>query len=246
MSVKSQLQQYSAAIAMALIPFLFFSFYIFNRRGIYDLYVFNRVAGDTAIVIIGFILLIGPLCGVSQRFSKFIQYRKELGIVAGILALTHFIFSVFVLIERFPLSRYLSNPLSPLFGLIAIVILIYLLAISYAKIQSRLSPKFWWKSQQWGVRFAFTTAIIHLFFRKYEAWFNWFSGRERPEVIIPSFPPEDMIVFIFVAAVFLIRFSLLFLPKTASRSVVGGFGILMVMAYAFCFIWGIKAFNLIS
>ncbi|MFA5770816.1 MAG: hypothetical protein WC894_04970 [Patescibacteria group bacterium] len=63
--------EYAIAFFFALISFIIFSLYLFNRRGFYDLYIINKVFAGVAIFQLGIMLLMGPLCRMFDAFDHF-------------------------------------------------------------------------------------------------------------------------------------------------------------------------------
>ena len=98
---KEQLRQYFTAFLLSLGVGAIFSLYLFLRRGYYDLFILNKVLASASLVLLGIILLIGPISRFYNRFDKWLIYRREIGIFAFLLALTHGIIS----------SSHLNNPL---------------------------------------------------------------------------------------------------------------------------------------
>ena len=122
---KYQFQQYGMAFAAAAILFVALSVYLFYRRGYYDLYIANKVFAGVAAVLLGIVILIGPGSRLFSFPDRYVQYRKELGIVAFFLALIHGIASFFFLPSKFPLSGFLGTLNWPfVFGLIATAFLL--------------------------------------------------------------------------------------------------------------------------
>ena len=77
-----QFKQYAAAILSALIIFGFLSIYLFFRRGYYDLYIANKAFAGAGTILLGLVLLIGPLsrifAGFANLYVKFDSIRHNL------------------------------------------------------------------------------------------------------------------------------------------------------------------------
>lgn len=128
---KYQIKQYGTALMVAMFLFVILSVYLFYRRGYYDLYIANKIFAGVSAILLGIVLLIGLLSRLFSFFDRDIQYRKELGIIAFFLALSHGVISLFFLPSKFPLSGFLKTPNWPfVFGLTAIIILIAVFFIS--------------------------------------------------------------------------------------------------------------------
>jgi len=74
-----QFKQYAAAILSALIIFGFLSIYLFFRRGYYDLYIANKAFAGAGTILLGLVLLIGPL---SRIFAGFAWYCAMISLTA--------------------------------------------------------------------------------------------------------------------------------------------------------------------
>ena len=130
-SWRYQFQQYGIALAAAAILFIILSLYHFYRHGYYDLSIANKNFALAATALLGIVILIGPGSRLFSFPDRYVQYRKELGIVAFSLALIHSIASFFFLQDKFTTQKFLStNWWTFIFGLIAIAILIAIFFIS--------------------------------------------------------------------------------------------------------------------
>src|SRR3989338_174379 len=148
---KYQFQQYGAAFAAAIFLFAVFSAYLFFRRGYYDLYIANKIFAGVAVVLLGIVLLIGPLSRFFSFPDRYVQYRKELGIVAFFLAFIHSIVSLFFLPSKFSLSGFLGALNWPfVFGLAAILVLVAIFFISNDRAMIAIGRKRWWQMQYWS------------------------------------------------------------------------------------------------
>lgn len=206
-----QFQQYGAAILVAGILFVAFSLYLYNRRGYYDLYIVNKIFAGDATVLLGIVLLLGPLSRYFKIFDRYVQYRKELGIVAYVLALAHTIASFFFLRSHFPLERFLTYGRWPfIFGLLAVIVLTYILVISNQAAMRKLGPKLWWFMQGWGVRAAFLFTVLHVGVMKYKDWLKWYQQGGGTELVHPEWPGAGILVGWFMAAVIVVRVGELF------------------------------------
>src|SRR3989344_6842029 len=139
-----QFQQYGVALAVTLPLFLVLSIYLFYRRGYYDLYIANKVLAGVATVVLGLVLLIGPLSRFFSFPDRFLQYRKGLGIVAFFLAFSHSVISLSPPLSKISLVGLLGTLEWPLiFGLMAILILLAIFCISNDRAMLALGTKRW-------------------------------------------------------------------------------------------------------
>src|SRR3989344_5610814 len=142
---KYQFRQYGTALTAGVFWFGVLSMYIFYRRGYYDLYIANKVFAGAAAILLGLVLLIGPLSRLFSFPDRYVQYRKELGIVAFLLALAHGIVSLFFLPSKFPLEKFVGTLNWPfVFGVIATAILIGIFIISNERAANALGRERWW------------------------------------------------------------------------------------------------------
>ncbi|MBI3963852.1 MAG: ferric reductase-like transmembrane domain-containing protein [Candidatus Kerfeldbacteria bacterium] len=203
---KFQFQQYGVAVALATLLFAVLSVYLIFRRGYYDFYIANKVFAGVAAVCIGVILLIGPLSRFSRALGRYIQYRKELGIVAFLLALIHGVVSLFFLPSKFPLSGFFGTLRWPfLFGLSATIVLVAAFVISNDRAMAAIGGKRWWWLQNWGVRFAFLLTLLHVFVMKWNGWVQWYTVGGGRDLIHPEWPGAGLLVGWFMAFVVLVR-----------------------------------------
>ncbi len=137
---------------LASLPiFATLSLYLYLRRGYYDFYIANKAFGSTSLIVIGIVLLIGPLSRLYQRFDTWVSYRKELGIVGFALALVHTIISLFLLPDKFAFASFfkftsINRGLVPfLFGIGSIIIFFILTIMSFDAVIRRMDKAVWWR-----------------------------------------------------------------------------------------------------
>ncbi|MEK7064158.1 MAG: ferric reductase-like transmembrane domain-containing protein [Patescibacteria group bacterium] len=203
---KYQCRQYGAALVTAIPVFAALSLYIFYRRGYYDLYIANKAFAGDAAVLLGIVFLLGPLSRFFSVFDRYLQYRKEIGIVAFFLALVHSLVSLFFLPSKFPLSRYLSTLNWPfVFGLAGLGVLVILFFISNSWVENRLGTERWWWLQNWGLRLIFGLVVSHVFVMKMGGWIGWYKVGGGKELVHPEWPGAGLLVGWFMVFVVLIR-----------------------------------------
>jgi len=234
---KEQIRQYFLATIFGFVLFILLSGYLFLRRGYFDLYIINKVLAGASLIILAAVILIGPLSRLYDRFDSWIIYRKELGIVAFLLALAHGVISFFFLSDRFSVAYFMNNLLTFIFGLISLFILAYLFILSFEKVIENLDRKKWWLVQSWGVRIAGTLAFLHIFLMKYPGWLKWYTQGGAPELARPYLPPASIIAFSFAFFVVLVRLSEFFGKKTG-RIIVLLLFILLIFFFVGSFLWG--------
>ncbi len=194
---KYQLQQYGAALMAAVPVFVSLSLYIFYRRGYYDLYIANKVVAGDAAILLSIIFVLGPLSRFFNVFDRYLQYRKEIGIVAFFLALVHGLISS---------ARYFSGFSWPLiFGLAALVILVFLFLISFGLVENALGNSRWWWLQNWGLRLAVLLTALHVFMMKFPGWVKWYQVGGETGLAHPELPGASLLLGWLVVFAFLIR-----------------------------------------
>ncbi|MEK7664553.1 MAG: ferric reductase-like transmembrane domain-containing protein [Patescibacteria group bacterium] len=203
---KYQFQQYGAALAAAAFLFTIFSVYLFYRRGYYDLYIANKVFANVAAALLGIVLLIGPLSRFFSFPDRYVQYRKELGIVAFFLAIIHSIVSLFFLPSRFPLAGFLETVNWPfIYGLVAAIVFITIFFISNERATAAIGREKWWRLQYLGARFIFVLVFLHVFVMKWDGWMKWYKIGGGKELVHPEWPGAGLLIGWFMALVVLIR-----------------------------------------
>jgi DMSO/TMAO reductase YedYZ heme-binding membrane subunit/predicted heme/steroid binding protein len=205
---KYQLKQYGVAFFLAVPIFVSLSLYIFYRRGFYDLYIANKVfAGDGA-MLLGIVFILGPLSRFFNFFDRYLQYRKEIGIVAFFLILVHGLVSLFFLPSRFPISRYFSSiNWSFIYGLLGLVVLVLLFLISNNKVENIIGTKTWWRLQNWGLRIVIGLTVLHVFVMKTPGWLSWYRIGGEATLAHPELPGGGLLVGWILVFVVLVRLS---------------------------------------
>lgn len=135
--------------------------------------IFIRATGTLAFLLLTFILCIGPLARLTQRFRPFLYNRRHLGVTTFLIALVH---AVLVIVwyhgfsETNPLvSVLISNPRYTSIsgfpfeslGLIALLILYLMAATSHDFWNANLGPGVW-KALHMGVYFAYALLVAHI------------------------------------------------------------------------------------
>lgn len=180
--------------------------YLTARRGYFDLSIVNKSLASASLILLGIILLIGPLSRLYQRFDTWVNYRKELGILAFLLGAVHVYLSMFSLAKRGPFGLFQSRPLVAYSGLLGLLIMAYLFIISFEKIKQKIGVSQWWRMQYWGARITGAAIFVHMSVFKYSEWNTWLSGKAE-NLARPDWPPVSLLVAIFFAFVILTRLS---------------------------------------
>lgn len=206
---KYQFRQYGMALAAAVPLFVVLSVYLFFRRGYYDLYIANKIFAGVGTILLGIVLLIGPLSRFFSFPDRFIQYRKELGIVGFFLAFIHGVVSLFFLPTRFPFLNFSvifkSWPFT--FGFAGLILLVAIFLISNNRAMKDMGYKKWWSLQNWGVRLVFIFIILHVFVMKWDGWVKWYKVGGGKELVHPEWPGAGILVGWFMFFVVIVRLS---------------------------------------
>lgn len=154
-----------------LILFAVFQFVFHPDTSIETLII--RATATLALIMLHIILMIGPLCRISDRFLPLLYNRRHLGVSMFLMALVHGIFSIIqfhTLGDINPLaSVFISNPhYSSLvhfpfqsLGFFALLILFLMAATSHDFWLNNLSPKVW-KTLHMFVYIAYGLIIMHV------------------------------------------------------------------------------------
>lgn len=235
---KYQFQQYGTALAIAISLFVVLSVYLFYRRGDYNLYIANKIFAGVSAIVLGIVLLIGPLSRLFSFPDRYVQYRKELGIVAFFLAIIHEIVSLFFLPSKFPLSGFLGTLNWPfVFGLTATIILGAIFLISNDRAMAVIGRERWWRLQYWGVRLALTLVLLHVFVMKWNEWVKWYQVGGSKELMHPEWPGAGLLVGWFMVFVILVRLAEFVSPKLGRVAWYASI-ILLPVIYIATFWWG--------
>lgn len=234
----SGLQWYLKAALAAAPIFLVLSVYLFFRRGYYDLYIANKAFAGTAAVLLGMVMLLGPVARSLTVFDRFLKYRKHLGVLAFLLVIVHSLSSYFFLSDHFPRASFTSSGLWPfVFGLTALTVLFGLYMISRERIRALLGGRTWWRLQNWGVRTAFVLVLLHVGVMKFPSWLSWYAKGGSKDLVHPEWPGAGLLVGWFLGFVLLVRIFDRFGPKAGK---IGwqclAFGV--PLAYLATFLWG--------
>lgn len=175
-------------LCVGLFVFLVFSVYLFLRRGYYNLSIANKAFGSTAAILAGITLVLGPLARTYDWIDRYVVLRKPLGLLALLPALVHTAISIFPLPARW---------LPATLGGVAVILWLYLAAISRPKTIQTMGPALWRARQSLLARIAFLAIFVHVILLKYPEWLRWFAK--------PGYPPASLFVFLIMLVVLLYR-----------------------------------------
>ncbi len=204
---KEDTSRWIKSIIISIIVFLFFSLYLFARRGYFNFYIVNKVFGSSAVILAGATLFIGPLSRRFSFFTKGIRIRRHLGLLAFAFGLLHVVITIFFLNTKFPLSFYINAWLPVGFGSLVIFVWAYMSYISRNTKIKEMGTDVWKKRLSIAGQLAFLFIFLHLFIMKYEGWIKWFHGqvKQTPELAHPSYPPASLFTLFFIVTVIVYR-----------------------------------------
>ena len=201
---KYQCRQYGAALVTAIPVFAALSLYIFYRRGYYDLYIANKAFAGDAAVLLGIVFLLGPLSRFFSVFDRYLQYRKEIGIVAfsWLSSIVWFLFFCHLNFLCRDIFRRLIGPSSLVWRAWEYCNTLF---ISNSWVENRLGTERWWWLQNWGLRLIFGLVVSHVFVMKMGGWIGWYKVGGGKELVHPEWPGAGLLVGWFMVFVVLIR-----------------------------------------
>jgi DMSO/TMAO reductase YedYZ heme-binding membrane subunit len=152
----SNSRDYLVAALIGAVLTVFLGVYLLLRRGYVfaapasagALYVPNKVLAGVAVVLIGLSFLVGPLTRYFNRFDSWLNYRKEIGIVGGLFGILHGLVSAFLIPKKFTLEGLFSSYSfgTTIAGLIAMIVFVALITISYQAMIKWIGGVRWWLS----------------------------------------------------------------------------------------------------
>lgn len=216
--IKETVKQYSVATVTALGLAVGLGLYLTARRGYFDLSIINKSLASASLLLLGIVLLLGPLSRLYQRFDKWVNYRKELGVLAFFLGAAHVYMAMFPLAKTGPWGFYQAKPLAAYPGLLGLVIMLILFILSFEIMKKKLGAERWWKAHYRGVRIAALAVLFHMSVLKYSEWLKWLSG-ETGKLTQPGWPPASLLVAVFSGLVLLVRLAEIFGLRAAKALV---------------------------
>jgi len=210
------IRQYAVALVVTAATVWLVYRYAAVRYGVEGLSTLNKSLATSTLLLLGIVLLLGPLSRLFAVFDHFLKYRKELGIMTFFTGVTHVYLSMFPLARRGPWGFYASQPLSAYAGLAGLIIMFILLLLSGAVVERSIGTRVWWKLQYWGARLAFIAIALHFVVLKYQSMVQWFIDRGAGGMQgMLWLPPISLLAAVFTFFVLVVRLSELFGPRAA-------------------------------
>lgn len=213
----SSTRDYFIALFVGLILFVILGCYLYVRRGYMldapasagPLYVPNKVVAATGVMLLAFVFLIGPIARYFDRFDNWLNYRKELGIVGGVLAIAHGVISAWFVPAKFGLGGLFApdHLMTSLAGLLGVILLAVLIVLSLKSAIEWVGGSRWWFLQRWGLRLVILATLLHVIPMKWSGWERWFREgvKQTPELLNPWMTPASILVMLFLVWVVLVR-----------------------------------------
>lgn len=194
----------------------------------------NVSLAASTLFLLGFVLLLGPLSRLFNRFDWALKYRKELGIMSFFTGLLHVYLIMFPLARNGPWGLYSSRPWSAYPGLEALIVLFVLFAVSNRYATLALGAKLWWQLQYWGARIAFALTAFHMVVLKQKTIMSWLVPGDVPVTPgVVHYPPLIIWEAQFVLLILVIRLSEFFGVKAARIiTIVMSLSVVLMMAWA--------------
>ena len=210
----SNLNDYVVAILIALVLTVFYGGYYWIQRsylinappGVDPLSVPDKVVSVVGLILLAFTFLIGPIYRYFDAFDYLLQYRKEIGIVGGFLALVHPVMAYFFLPLTFPEVPLISVTYGA--GLAGSLVVIFLTFISFQNAIILLGANRWWFLHRFGLRLVILFALIHFFCIEWSTWVEWLTqGPPKPDAELPSpwIPEPTIFAGLFAVWVVIVR-----------------------------------------
>ena len=168
------------------------------------LYVLNKAAAWSALVVLSVALSIGPLARLwPHRFTGHVAYRKLVGLLGFVLASGHVLMSLPILTPAY-YPRFFSESseftalaeFTMAAGIWSWLMLVPPAAVSLPAVEQTMSPEAWRRSQRWAV-WALTVTFVHLLYGAP----NWV----RPGTWHGGLPPITLLCALTVAVVLVLR-----------------------------------------
>jgi len=149
--------------------------FLYSRAQWSEMHRWNRAIGDVSLILVALAMVLGPLSRLWRVFTRFVPYRRELGIYAVILALIH---ATIILVGwvQWDLMRLVGFEFHPglqqyvmfqqgfgLANLIGVLALVYgaILAITSNDASMRWLGNSVWKFVQRGTYVLWWLSVIH-------------------------------------------------------------------------------------
>lgn len=238
---KNLILRYFKVFLFSLLLFAVTFIYVSYYHGYVSVSIGNKIIADVAILLLGIVLIIGPLTRVFNIFDHYILYRKEVGVVAFFFALLHGILSLRIL----SISYYLSHLNTFIPGISSLLILFILYVLSFEHIITHINRTTWWHIQNWGVRIGALLGLVHFIWMKYDSWINWYIHGGSAAILRSYLPSMGLLMGSFGLFILIVRISELFVSKK-NGIIILCLSFLYIIFVGATFGWGMALKNNVS
>ncbi len=162
----------------------------------------NKSLADTAIILMGFSMVLSGVCYFWNFFDSKIVYRKQLGLIGFAFGVTHVVISWKAFLSLLKVENWAKGTIWPVFsGLIALVIFTVMAVVSNSFIARALGGKLWRTILRTGY-IAMIFILLHVVLLKSARWITWFTGGMK------TLPSLSLITSIFILVVLSMRIAL--------------------------------------
>lgn len=209
------MKDYIYPIFVSIIISISLALYGLLRSSNFNIFDAQQILGNTAAIALGLTLLIGPMSRAFSWFSRFLKYRKEIGVMVFVFAIAHAMLSYLVVFRIFTTGfwvRYLTLP--NIVGTLGLTGLFLLFMSSRKYIQARLGNKLWWQIQYKGVRISAIFIFAHIVLVSGVVSRNWLTRNNSG-----TFPPVALFITHFGLWVLSVRLFEWIFPRHAKNIV---------------------------
>jgi DMSO/TMAO reductase YedYZ heme-binding membrane subunit len=153
----------------------------FDAEERFTYFFLNKAVAETAVVFISLSYLLGPVCLLYSKLSRFLIYRRFFGVTGFLFVVGHIVLSLLQWTGRFPWSWYVDRKVGVTGAILATLIFAALALTSKNSIIAAMSSKRWKALQRTGY-IALLLTLLHIYFASSRRWGMWWAG----EVDMPS------------------------------------------------------------
>lgn len=174
----------------------------------------NKSLADTAIILMGFSMLLSSVCYFWNFLDWAIIYRKYLGLIGFAFALAHIVLSWTPFMSLFTMNAWQQGKMWPiLMGAVALGIFGIMALVSNLYIARKLGFETWKRILRVGYG-AVMLVWLHVVLLKSGRWITWYQGGMKTP------PSLSLLVTMFMTVVVVMRIFLWWsLRKAASKSI---------------------------
>ena len=165
------------------------------------MYFVNEAIAETGVVLLGLSMILSSVCYFWNFADSKLIYRKYLGVGGLICGIMHALVILLFLGDEFSFPSYFfSHWLAIGFGLLAIILFIFIVMISTKKMIARIGGQRWRKTIRYVGYIGYVFVVIHFSMQKYPEWISWMFTR-KPSML----PPLSIFTGLFAVTVIIMR-----------------------------------------